>query len=235
MLDTVTQCSDHSTPSQREIREAGEGNHSLYETLCSLVSLLFLALSPCRLLVPGNTAGKRLAHLQLLSLCTLPKDQSSMSVTSLNQTHTHTWLGAKQHQGHQRCVWLLDAWGVCVCVCAQWKKTLFVPFFLGYPLFLKVYSWYRLSGSNRVLAFFKQAVHLEKQSIDYTEEECLFTAVLFTGLCSLFLFRERSLSLLLCLFSNKLSFSKAKPASVIFTVWCICCLLKWLAGYGSWS
>lgn len=81
--------SAHSPPSQREIREAGEGNHSLYGTLCLLVSLLFLALSPCHLLVPGNTAGKRLSHLQLLFLCTLPKVQSSMSVTSLKETYTH--------------------------------------------------------------------------------------------------------------------------------------------------
>jgi len=122
--------------------------------------------------------------------------------------------------------------GVCVCaLCVEWKKTLFVPFFLGYPLFLKVYSWYRLSGSNRVLAFFKQTVHLEKQSIDYTEEECLFTAVVFTGLCSLFMFREKSLSLLLCLFSNKLFF----PDYVVFTVWCIHCLLKLKVGHGSWN
>lgn len=46
VLDMLAQCSDHSPPSRREIREAGEGNHSLYGTLCLLVSLLFLALSP---------------------------------------------------------------------------------------------------------------------------------------------------------------------------------------------
>lgn len=162
MLDTVTQCSDHSTPSQREIREAGEGNHSLYGTLCSLVSLLFFALSPCRLLVPGNTAGKRLAHLQLLSLCTLPKDQSSMSVTSLKQTHTHTWLGAKQHQGHQRCVWLLDAWGVCVCAM---EEDPLCPFLSGLSsvlkgLFMISSQWFQQSlGFLQADCSFRKAVY----------------------------------------------------------------------------
>ncbi len=87
--------------------------------------------------------------------------------------------------------------------CVQWKKTLFVPFSLAYPLFLKVYSCYRLTGSNRVLAFSEQTVHLEKQSIDYTEEECLFTVSSLQGcaVCS-----EKLSSLYCYLFSVKLFF-----------------------------
>lgn len=102
-----------------------------------------------------------------------------------------------------------------MCACVQWKKTLFVPFSLAYPLFLKVYSCYRLTGSNRVLAFFEQTVHLEKQSIDYTEEECLFTVSSLQG-CVVCSCSEKCSSLYCYLFSVKLFFSKAKPAACSF-------------------
>lgn len=208
----LSQCSDHSPPSQSEIRVAGEGNHSLYGTLCLLVSLLFLALSPCHLLVPGNTAGKRLAHLQLLSLCMLPKVQSSMSVTSLKETHTHTWLGAKQHQGHQQCVDCLMLGmcesALCVCMCAMEEDPL-CPF---------------LSGLSSVLkGLFMLSSHWFQQSLGFLQADCSFRNAVYwlyrrvSFHCVVCPCSEKCASLYCYLFSDKL-FLKLSRLHVVSTV-----------------
>lgn len=150
-------CALTTVPS-RGRSERREGNHSLYGTLCSLVSL-FLSWS---LSSPGarQHSGQETGTPAVSVFCSHCQRTNQACLSHPYNTHTHTWLDTTSGPPAM-CVTAWYSGCVCgVCKGVQWKKSLFV-ISSGLSSFLKVYSWYRLSGSNRVLA-----LDLEKQSID---------------------------------------------------------------------